>query len=103
MVPDAVPFRRQWRALESEPHEPIICEATGEMYVYDVPVGTYDDAVERIKTACDECPMCTFAAIRQSGVPMFLFRFFKLKEELAAWWSSVNDEMRREESCYDYY
>jgi hypothetical protein len=96
MIPDAEQFRTE--DVDALPHDHIRYEDPpgSPPWGYRVPPGTYEDAVERIQAACDECPLCTFAALRQSGVPMYLVKFFKLKDELAAWWSAVNESQRDE-------
>jgi hypothetical protein len=62
----------------------------GEYYVLpDDFVGIEEDVL----AACDGCPTCAFAVLRQTGLPMYVFEF-KYKDALAAWWSDKNEETR---------
>lgn len=87
MVPSPEPFSTRAEEWDFKAGE-------GKGLTFVVPDGFYEAAIARIQDAADGCPLCTFAALRQSGVPMFLLKSFKLKDELADWWSSVNEDER---------
>lgn len=87
MVPSPEPF-----AIRAEEWD--FKAGEGKGFTYVIPDGFYEAAIARVHDAADECPLCTFAALRQSGVPMFLLKSFKLKEELADWWDAANQDER---------
>ena len=56
---------------------------------------------------CEDCPACSFAVLRLSGLnhrymePLIgLFEYKTIKEE---WWAEKNDEAQRAEFCYGGY
>ena len=61
-----------------------------EMLIDDV-----NAAVEKLQEAAHRCPMCVFAAIRQSAV-FSVVTDFDLKKEMLAVWDEVNDRERKE-------
>ena len=64
------------------------------------PYGTIDKAMsEELRRLADGCPVCMFAALRQSKAYVE-DNGFKLKDELKTLWSDVNDNNMRREHGY---
>lgn len=49
-------------------------------------------ALPSLRNACDNCPACTFAAIRQAGIPVLLVTDFHWTNEMDAVWAEVNKQ-----------
>jgi hypothetical protein len=45
----------------------------------------------QLRAACDNCPACIMAALRQRGIPVPLATDFNFTEEMKAIWSDIND------------
>lgn len=68
----------------------------------DEPYGTIDkEMTEELRRLADGCPVCMFAALRQSKVYVE-GNLFDLKAELKTVWSNVNETRYARGAGYDY-
>lgn len=51
-----------------------------------------------LREACDNCPACIMAAIRQRGIPVPMVTEFDWSKEMKAVWAEVND--RNAQECF---
>jgi len=57
-------------------------------------------ALKALRDACDNCPACILAALRQKGIMVPLVTDFDFTKEVKSLWSEINESRR--DQCYDY-
>lgn len=50
-----------------------------------------DSALPALRKACDNCPACIMAALRQASIPVWMATGFDFKKEMKSVWSEVNE------------
>jgi hypothetical protein len=65
--------------------------------------GFTEESVLKELHEISSCPACILAAIRQSGVPPYLFGSFDFKKEKDQLWADINDAKRQEGLLYYAY
>ena len=51
-------------------------------------------ALPAMREACQDCPVCLMAALRQKKIPVPIAEGFDYKAEMASMWSDINDSRR---------
>ncbi len=59
-----------------------------------------DEALPMLRKACENCPACIFAALRQKGKPVFMTAGFDFKAECQSVWAEFNTEQREKSEAY---
>ena len=63
------------------------------------PDGDIKQALKELRNACDGCPACILAALRQAGIPPWAtFEIFDFKKEM----KSILDDVNEERHSHDY-
>ena len=56
-----------------------------------------DTVLPKLREACNSCPACIMAALRQKGIPVPIAKNFDFKKECASIWADFNEEQRQAE------
>ena len=76
------------------------CEdAEYESFYYRGLEEAVDAVLPKLREACNNCPACIMAALRQKGIPVPVAKNFHFKKECQSIWSDFNDA----QSQNDYY
>ena len=69
-----------------------LCPAGSEQLV--------ESAMKGLRDACENCPACIMAALRQKGIPVPMVESFDFTKEMKSLWNDINDEKRGSECGY---
>jgi len=61
-----------------------------------------DAVLPKLREACNECPACIMAALRQKGIPVPVAKNFDFEKECQSIWGEFNSS-KREEQMRSYY
>ena len=50
-----------------------------------------NEALKGLRDACDSCPACIMAALRQKGIPVPMATDFNFSAEMKSLWADIND------------
>ena len=57
-------------------------------------------ALPSLRDACENCPACIIAALRQKGIPVPLATDFDFKREMGSIWNDINEYKDQENMYY---
>jgi len=61
-----------------------------------------ESSMKGLRDACENCPACIMAALRQKGIPVPLVESFDFTREMKSIWNDINEAKREDEGCYYY-
>ena len=86
-------------AMLPNPDEYKCEDAEYESFYYRGLEEAVDAVLPKLREACNNCPACIMAALRQKGIPVPVAKNFNFKKECQRIWSDFNDA----QSQNDYY